>query len=141
MKQQKKSSSKWTCVVCNQKQSVRKVFAQGYKAKDVRLFVQNFNMSRQFTDQLPVVGREETETLEIGEQNQSHRSYKRTDWTEYLDPEENAIENNEDSGRLIFIWIVLFFCLLVLIVRFGSARRCNGAEDCDGVAKRIVQEA
>lgn len=109
MKQQKKSSNKWTCVVCNQKQSVRKVFAQGYKAKDVRLFVQNFNMSRQFTDQLPVVGREETETLEIGEQNQSHRSYKRTDWTEYLDPEENAIENNEDSGKLIFIWMFLFF--------------------------------
>ncbi|XP_009608719.1 uncharacterized protein LOC107809092 isoform X2 [Nicotiana tabacum] len=101
VKQQKKSSNKWTCVVCNQKQSVRKVFAQGYKAKDVRLFVQNFNMSRQFTDQLPVVGREETETLEIGEQNQSHRSYKRTDWTEYLDPEENAIENNEDSGDVM----------------------------------------
>ncbi|KAK4348700.1 hypothetical protein RND71_031455 [Anisodus tanguticus] len=101
VKQQKKSSNKWTCVVCNQKQSVWKVFAQGSKAKEIRLFVQNFNMSRQFTDLLPVVGREETETLGIGEPNQSYGSSKRTDWTEYLDPEENAIENDEISGDVM----------------------------------------
>ncbi|KAK0601997.1 hypothetical protein LWI29_029465 [Acer saccharum] len=45
VKQKKKSSNKWTCVVCNQKQSVRKVFAQGYNAKDLRQYVQSFNMS------------------------------------------------------------------------------------------------
>ncbi|KAM3305616.1 hypothetical protein P3S67_012482 [Capsicum chacoense] len=99
VKQQKKSSNKWTCVVCNQKQSVRKVFAQGYKAKEIRLFVQNFNMSRQFTDQLR---REETETLDIGEQNLSCGSSKRTDWTEYLVAEEDAVENNENvSGDVM----------------------------------------
>ncbi|MCD7455491.1 hypothetical protein HAX54_028333 [Datura stramonium] len=98
VKQQKKSSNKWTCVVCNQKQSVRKVFAQGYKAKEIRLFVQNFNMSRQFMDQL---GREEAETLDIGEQNQSHGDSKRTNWTEYLDPEETAIEKDEVSGDVM----------------------------------------
>ncbi|KAG5612445.1 hypothetical protein H5410_023726 [Solanum commersonii] len=101
VKQQKKSSNKWTCVVCNQKQSVRKVFAQGYKAKEIRLFVQSFNMSRQFTDQLPVIDREEIETLAIEEQNQSHGSLKRKDWTEYLDPEEDAIENDEISGDIM----------------------------------------
>ncbi|KAJ8537953.1 hypothetical protein K7X08_014493 [Anisodus acutangulus] len=58
-------------------------------------------MSRQFTDLLPVVGREETETLGIGEPNQSYGSSKRTDWTEYLDPEENAIENDEISGDVM----------------------------------------
>ncbi|KAJ0086687.1 hypothetical protein Patl1_07969 [Pistacia atlantica] len=42
----KKSSNKWTCVVCNQKQSVKKVFAQGFMAKDLRGFVQSFNISR-----------------------------------------------------------------------------------------------
>ncbi|KAL5776536.1 hypothetical protein ACOSP7_009462 [Xanthoceras sorbifolium] len=47
VRQRKKSSNKWTCVVCNQKQSVRNVFAQGYKAKDLRQFVQSFNMSLQ----------------------------------------------------------------------------------------------
>lgn len=46
VKQQKKSGNKWTCVVCNQKQSVRKVFAKGYMAKDLRQFVQSFNMSQ-----------------------------------------------------------------------------------------------
>ncbi|XP_044511068.1 MRN complex-interacting protein-like isoform X2 [Mangifera indica] len=46
VKQKKKSSNKWTCVVCNQKQSVRKVFAQGFMAKDLRAFVQSFNISR-----------------------------------------------------------------------------------------------
>ncbi|XP_049391165.1 uncharacterized protein LOC125855487 [Solanum stenotomum] len=101
VKQQKKSSNKWTCVVCNQKQSVRKMFAQGYKAKEIRLFVQSFNMSRQFTDQLPVIDREEIETLDIEEQNQSHGSLKRKDWTEYLDPEEDAIENDEISGDVM----------------------------------------
>ncbi|KAK2659130.1 hypothetical protein Ddye_005663 [Dipteronia dyeriana] len=45
VKQKKKSSNKWTCVVCNQKQSVRKIFAQGYNAKDLRQYVQSFNMS------------------------------------------------------------------------------------------------
>ncbi|KAJ8541465.1 hypothetical protein K7X08_002281 [Anisodus acutangulus] len=57
-------------------------------------------MSRQFTDQLPVVSREETETLCIGEENQIHGSSKRTDWTEYLGPEE-SIENDESSGDVM----------------------------------------
>ncbi|KAK9130067.1 hypothetical protein Sjap_010554 [Stephania japonica] len=51
VKQKKKSSNKWSCVVCNQKQSVRKIYAQGLQAKDVRKFVQNFNMSRQSLDE------------------------------------------------------------------------------------------
>ncbi|KAI5395176.1 hypothetical protein KIW84_061685, partial [Lathyrus oleraceus] len=46
VKQKKKSSHKWNCTVCNEKQLVRKVFAHGYKVKDVRTFVQTFNMSR-----------------------------------------------------------------------------------------------
>ncbi|KAE9454354.1 hypothetical protein C3L33_13760, partial [Rhododendron williamsianum] len=52
VKQQKKSSNQWICVVCNEKQSVRKVFAQGFMAKDVPKFVQTFNMFRcQFEQQ------------------------------------------------------------------------------------------
>ena len=52
MKQQKKSSNKWNCVVCNQKQSVIKIYAQSYQAKDVRKVVQSFNMSRKFHDEM-----------------------------------------------------------------------------------------
>ncbi|KAE9445681.1 hypothetical protein C3L33_22419, partial [Rhododendron williamsianum] len=52
VKQRKKSSNQWICVVCNEKQSVRKVFAQGFMAKVVPKFVQTFNMSRcQFEQQ------------------------------------------------------------------------------------------
>ncbi|XP_021771514.1 MRN complex-interacting protein-like [Chenopodium quinoa] len=51
VKQQKKSSNKWNCVVCNQKQSVTKIYAQSYQAKDVRSVVQSFNMSRKLEDE------------------------------------------------------------------------------------------
>ncbi|KAL3504600.1 hypothetical protein ACH5RR_034441 [Cinchona calisaya] len=94
VKQQKKSSNKWTCVVCNQKQSVRKVFAQGFMAKDVRKFVQNFNMSRQFSEQNPILLDENTENLEIGGKQ------KRTDWTEYIDPGEGEKEESETPNDI-----------------------------------------
>ncbi|CAI9116451.1 OLC1v1017594C1 [Oldenlandia corymbosa var. corymbosa] len=90
VKQQKKSSNKWNCVVCNQKQSVRKVYAQGFMAKDVRKFVQNFNMSRQLAEQnlLNVDGQDEA--LGIGDQISVNGKPKRTDWTEYVDPEDDS---------------------------------------------------
>ncbi|KAF7140819.1 hypothetical protein RHSIM_Rhsim06G0189600 [Rhododendron simsii] len=51
VKQQKKSSNQWICVVCIKKQSVRKVFAQGFMAKVVPKFVQTFNIRYQFEQQ------------------------------------------------------------------------------------------
>ncbi|XP_010471185.1 PREDICTED: UPF0544 protein C5orf45 homolog [Camelina sativa] len=90
VKQKKKSSNKWVCVVCNQKQSVKKVFAQGYKAKDLRFFVQSFNMSRKVSDDeaLGIVDScsevdvkvevDDEEVLDV-------REKKRSDWSEYLD--------------------------------------------------------
>ncbi|KAL6962566.1 hypothetical protein U1Q18_051960 [Sarracenia purpurea var. burkii] len=56
-------------------------------ARDVRKFVQSFNMSRQFAeeqrlDETLIPLQEETNT-----QPPSNR--KRTDWSEYIDPEEN----------------------------------------------------
>ncbi|CAK9174164.1 unnamed protein product [Ilex paraguariensis] len=97
VKQQKKSSNKWICVVCNQKQSVRKVFAQGLMAKDVRKFVQSFNMSRQFAhQQQEQLVDEEEETLAPSTEkidNHDHwknKKVKRIDWTEYIDPQDEA---------------------------------------------------
>eukprot|EP01018_Ginkgo_biloba_P022608 Gb_35093 [translate_table: standard] len=46
VKQQKKSSNKWSCAICNEKQSVQRIYARSGLAKDVRKFVQDFNMSR-----------------------------------------------------------------------------------------------
>lgn len=35
--QEKKSSNKWSCAVCTEKQSVRKVFSKSDAAKDCRM--------------------------------------------------------------------------------------------------------
>lgn len=99
MKQKKKSSNKWVCVICNQKQSVKKVFAQGYKAKELRFFVQSFNMSRK-------VGDEEAQAFvdsflevdvegEVDEEVADTRGKKRSDWSEYLD-----FDSSNDGRRL-----------------------------------------
>ncbi|XP_057994658.1 uncharacterized protein LOC110641929 isoform X2 [Hevea brasiliensis] len=91
VKQQKKSSNKWTCAVCNQKQSVRKLFAHGYMAKDLRKFVQSFNMSRKFADD----GQQHesltsvTSPCDAGLLEDQQRK-RRSNWSEYLDPEENG---------------------------------------------------
>ncbi|GFP98607.1 hypothetical protein PHJA_002004600 [Phtheirospermum japonicum] len=84
VKQQKKSSNKWSCVVCNQKQSVRKVFAQSAMARDVRKFVQNFNMSRQFSDQKQSFS-DEFESFDF---QSEERTGKRSDWSEYVDDQD-----------------------------------------------------
>ncbi|KAG5054171.1 hypothetical protein JHK85_006681 [Glycine max] len=42
----KKINNRWNSAVCNQKQSVCRVFAQVFMAKELRKFVQNINMSR-----------------------------------------------------------------------------------------------
>ncbi|XP_047955787.1 uncharacterized protein LOC125201638 isoform X2 [Salvia hispanica] len=87
VKQQKKSSNKWICVVCNQKQSVQKVFAQSFMAKDVRKVVQNFNMSRQIADQQhPISGEEPQITGDSPKKEEQKR--KRSDWTEYIDNDD-----------------------------------------------------
>ncbi|CAK9174163.1 unnamed protein product [Ilex paraguariensis] len=114
VKQQKKSSNKWICVVCNQKQSVRKVFAQGLMAKDVRKFVQSFNMSRQFAhQQQEQLVDEEEETLAPSTEkidNHDHwknKKVKRIDWTEYIDPQDEADlaeirEEEEEQSELFY---------------------------------------
>ncbi|KAK4859150.1 hypothetical protein QYF36_000326 [Acer negundo] len=80
VKQKKKSSNKWTCVVCNQKQSVRKVFAQGYNAKDLRQYVQSFNMS--LKDRPHEEQQEEEEEEEEEETEMSNKKPKLTNSSE-----------------------------------------------------------
>ncbi|KAK8548940.1 hypothetical protein V6N13_054296 [Hibiscus sabdariffa] len=96
VKQRNKSSNKWTCVVCNQKQSVLKVFAQGPMAKDVRKFVQSFNMSRQLTDQNQPFDPTSEYDIDFEDDDGGHGDLlenpkkRRTDWTEYLDSEDRV---------------------------------------------------
>ncbi|KAF7812635.1 MRN complex-interacting protein [Senna tora] len=105
VKQKKKSSNKWNCVVCNQKQSVRKVFAQGFMAKDIRSFVQSFNMSRKSLDEQSHFAENLVSSLEEENKTDEDNNFKlpinqkkkRSDWTEYLDPEDHR---NEEQGDL-----------------------------------------
>ncbi|KAA8522568.1 hypothetical protein F0562_013071 [Nyssa sinensis] len=103
VKQQKKCGNKWTCVVCNQKQSVQKVFAQGFMARDVRKFVQTFNMSRQFAEEQC---RDETLvplSEEIDNQlDPSNHNKRRTDWSEYIDPEDDRDGQVEEERGDVF---------------------------------------
>ncbi|XP_021902773.1 MRN complex-interacting protein isoform X2 [Carica papaya] len=97
VKQRRKSSNKWTCVVCNQKQSVKKVFAQGHVAKDLRLFVQSFNISRKATDCISF-NNNDNDNNNTGLAQGSERK-RRTDWREYLDlPDPNQKLNQEEEG-------------------------------------------
>ncbi|KAK3161761.1 hypothetical protein QOZ80_1BG0081080 [Eleusine coracana subsp. coracana] len=88
VKPQKKSSNKWVCVVCNQRQSVLRIYARGYRAVDIRRFVQEANLSRGRREVMPEP-EEEWGLAASAEQQQQQdefsREKKRTDWSEYLD--------------------------------------------------------
>lgn len=124
VKQQKKNSNKWTCVVCNEKQSVRKVYAQGSMAKDVRKFVQSFNMSRKSIDEEENLTVMVADGEEVGGSCSGNGKKRRSDWSEYLDPEEEEEERGLfDISMYLFIhlllifgglWIVRAFCFVLI---------------------------
>ncbi|AEE35229.1 putative MRN complex-interacting protein [Arabidopsis thaliana] len=107
VKQKKKSSNKWVCVICNQKQSVKKVFAQGYKAKELRFFVQSFNMSRKVADEeAHAVGDSFPEVYVEGEVNEEvNGTKKRSDWSQYLDfdsvNDRRRLAGEEDDVKIV----------------------------------------
>ncbi|XP_030925231.1 MRN complex-interacting protein-like [Quercus lobata] len=98
----KKKISKWRCVVCNQMQSVCKVFAQGFVAKDLRSFIQSFNMSSAITEPPPLPlpqFQEEEEEEDIVHDAPVHNNKRRSDWSQFLDPvavEEQQVEEESD---------------------------------------------
>ncbi|KAG2591217.1 hypothetical protein PVAP13_5NG435600 [Panicum virgatum] len=87
VKQEKKSSNKWVCVVCNQRQSVLRVHARGYRAADLRRFVQDANLARGRREFAPLAepdaGWDPAAVEEQGDEFPTEK--KRTDWSEYLD--------------------------------------------------------
>ncbi|XP_037413501.1 MRN complex-interacting protein-like isoform X2 [Triticum dicoccoides] len=83
VKQQKKSSNKWACVVCNRRQSVLRVHARGYRAADLRRFVQDANLAR--GRGAPVREADWDPPVAGDQQDEPPREKKRMDWSEYLD--------------------------------------------------------
>ncbi|XP_073107504.1 uncharacterized protein [Elaeis guineensis] len=94
VKQQKKRSNKWVCVVCNQRQSVRRIHAQGPLARDLRHFVQAFNTSRSDGPHpIPPPSEGSRSPMAAAEhRGGANRGKRRMDWTEYLDLQENKGE-------------------------------------------------
>ncbi|XP_022992686.1 MRN complex-interacting protein isoform X2 [Cucurbita maxima] len=100
VKQQRRSGNKWICAVCNEKQSVQKVFARAPMAKDVRKFVQSFNMSRKYADEQTKV--DEIFDEEIVDEDQldfNEKRKRRSDWSEYLDLEEDRSQTGRENER------------------------------------------
>ncbi|KAM0883713.1 hypothetical protein ACQ4PT_031453 [Festuca glaucescens] len=85
VKQQKKSSNKWVCVVCNQRQSVLRVYARGYRAADLRRFVQEANLARGGGAPVPVPEADWDLPPARDQQDEPPSEKKRMDWSEYLD--------------------------------------------------------
>lgn len=87
VKQQKKSSNKWVCVVCNQRQSVLRVHARGYHAADLRRFVQDANLARGRREFAALAEPEVSWDPEAVEEQEDEfpMEKRRTDWSEYLD--------------------------------------------------------
>ncbi|CAO2178493.1 unnamed protein product [Urochloa humidicola] len=87
VKQEKKSSNKWVCVVCNQRQSVLRVHARGYRAADLRRFVQDANLARGRREYAPLMESEpDWDPAAVEKQGgEFPTEKKRTDWSEYLD--------------------------------------------------------
>ncbi|PKU68703.1 MRN complex-interacting protein isoform X1 [Dendrobium catenatum] len=112
VKQQKKSNNKWVCAVCNQRQSVLKIHARGFLARDIRKFVQEFNLSRikqesgdcdSFSPKSPksdgfLTASEIGSALSFGVEP-ACLPKRRTDWSEYLDPVEDDIYVEEGEDR------------------------------------------
>ncbi|GAB2213029.1 hypothetical protein Droror1_Dr00021043 [Drosera rotundifolia] len=97
VKQKKKSSNKWSCAVCGSRQSVTRVHAEGFMARDVRKFVQGFNMRRKIEDDAVLLELDCDRVDCEGEVEEEEKSMKRrTDWSEYADNEEE--ENGREFG-------------------------------------------
>ncbi|XP_020638306.3 MRN complex-interacting protein isoform X2 [Pogona vitticeps] len=103
-----KKSKKWNCKICNEKQSVLKVFGQG-SGSDCRHHVQKLNLLQRDREQTPMnIPRCIEEPVQIGNENtvvnleekldwQDKRFESVSRWTKYLD--ERCEEQEKEVGE------------------------------------------
>jgi hypothetical protein len=84
--------SKFKCKICNENQTVRKIYAISDQAKDIRLVVQDLNLNR--PDEEPDMETKK-ETVKII----STPSEPAEKWKEFLDEEDANEEEKEDDPR------------------------------------------
>jgi hypothetical protein len=83
---QQTKANKWSCKICNSKQTVRKIFAISYQAKDIRPIVQDLNLKRG--------------EIEKNQKNQKLESDNNEDLNSYLLENENNEANDEPKITL-----------------------------------------
>lgn len=96
--QQRKKTNKWKCVVCNEKQSLKKVYGNSFKASDLRPLVQEYNMAEgKKKEEVERNFGEEMEEKEEEEQlvEPSFVEPAESKWTKYLKEREEE-EEGED---------------------------------------------
>eukprot|EP01127_Copromyxa_protea_P005106 TRINITY_DN1494_c1_g1_i1.p1 TRINITY_DN1494_c1_g1~~TRINITY_DN1494_c1_g1_i1.p1 ORF type:complete len:301 (-),score=83.85 TRINITY_DN1494_c1_g1_i1:333-1235(-) len=103
---QLRKDSKFSCLICKEKQSYRKVYARSFKAADIRPIVQQFNMRRGEMDEEEAEERRrkaeerqrrEEEAEERGEEKEEKEEEEMVDWNAYLDPQEEIQDDGESD--------------------------------------------
>lgn len=142
MKQEKKSGNKWRCVICNERQSVRKVFARSFLAKDIRGFVQAANAARQRSESAyvwPESGSQASAPVGDGSPLESivaGRTKRRNDWSEYLEPEED----DDDGTGGLFPLTRLFASNFLRFKLFSMEKGLMNSESSKGSDASMIKK-
>ncbi|XP_002986378.2 uncharacterized protein LOC9649247 [Selaginella moellendorffii] len=110
VKPRKKSSSKWCCSVCNEKQSVTKVYGSSGAAKKIRELVQTLNYSPLAQEQdhfepndVGDLTTQENGQSEVGEKNVHGYETKPSKWAEYLETEDSQVESRAGDEDTMYV--------------------------------------
>lgn len=93
-----KKQNKWTCKICNSKQSVRKVYAISTQAKDIRLVVQELNMKRKDVEE----ELEKQKLLELQESQNDDGQLESIDdvFEQHRREQEEELRNKQNKPRV-----------------------------------------
>ena len=108
--QQKKKAKKWVCVVCRSKQSVIRIYANSFLAKDLRPLAQEYNMNEGKaieSKSKKILEKINNPSFEDEEEQQETPVYvepKESKWSKYVNQEEQEKEEkrNDNDGVDIF---------------------------------------
>eukprot|EP00249_Psilotum_nudum_P001768 c14430_g1_i1 orf=145-1095(+) len=135
VKQEKKSSNKWSCCICNEKQSVRKVFARSEAAKDIRMFVQEFNYSKGVLEAEVVASNIQiagcmndldAEGWSQGFPDVKEFVERRSKWLEYLEEMPAAVEPLQDKCEGVNV-------VTAIPENIHGKRKCRGLTSCETI--------
>jgi hypothetical protein len=87
-------SNKWTCKLCNSKQSIRKIYAVSNQAKDIRKLIQKLNLERhKIEENLKQSEPSSPETNSVVQQ----KPPKQSKWAKYMPPKKEESDDEIDE--------------------------------------------